>query len=219
MNDRCYEAAAERVFNAQDEALFEVWHEFLEAMKRPKKKRGHQKWTVVSKNKIFSIWNSFAKFGFVRDEEALDDLANQFIENIGRLYANTVLAGHTEEKPLNALSNAEIEIEEEKLEALLEEFYDYIYIPEERQYRISDYAFKKLHESVIEYFCADTAEKKLVALDHLINVIHQRTDLAKSFIEGGRETLSKLSGVEDSNVRSNPSLEVRAEKILREVAR
>ena len=39
-----------------------------------------------------------------------------------------------------------------KLEDLLEDFYDYIFIPEEGQYRISDYAFEKLHKSVIEYF-------------------------------------------------------------------
>ncbi len=201
MRDRdCYQVAAERTFSANDEALVEVWREFLEAMKRPKKKRGHQKWTVVSKNKIFAIWNSFARFGFVRDEESLEEVADRFISNIGRLYANTVLAGHTSHSPKSALEDAGFEIsDEEAFETILEEFYDYIYIPEEGQYRISDYAFEKLHKAIFEYFCADTAEKKLMALDHLINVIHQRTDLAASFIEGGRKTLSELSGIEEKN--------------------
>ena len=41
---------------------------------------------------------------------------------------------------------------------------------------------------------AKTPEEKIVIIDQILNVAHQRSDLASWFIEGGSYSLSKLSG-------------------------
>jgi GNAT superfamily N-acetyltransferase len=41
---------------------------------------------------------------------------------------------------------------------------------------------------------AKTAEQKLQTIDHMLSIVHQRSDLAGWFVEGGRKTLSQLAG-------------------------
>ncbi len=192
----CQEDAMYRLLDARDTALYNVWSEFIDARKKARKSRGYQRWDVIPKRRLVTVWKSFAKYGFVRDETALEEIAAQCIENIGRLYANTLLSGHTQDNPIHDLESAGFEYTEEELEPLLEEFYDWIFIPDEGQYRISDYAFNKLHQSVIDYVCAESPNEKLLAIDHLLNVIHMRTDLAASFVEGGRKTLTEIGAIE-----------------------
>ena len=37
-------------------------------------------------------------------------------------------------------------------------------------------------------------EKKLLLIDSILNIVHQRSDLATWFVQGGRESLTQLSG-------------------------
>ena len=42
----------------------------------------------------------------------------------------------------------------------------------------------------------DAPENKLVLIDKILNVVHQRSDMASWFVQGGSAALSDLSGYE-----------------------
>ena len=54
-----------------------------------------QLWKTVPAAAVKHLWEQYMKLGFVRDEDALEQVANQFKENVAKLYGNTVLAGHS----------------------------------------------------------------------------------------------------------------------------
>ena len=59
---------------------------------------------------------------------------------------------------------------------------------------ISDYGLRPLQELVSDLMRADTAEKELVIVDKMLNVVHMRSDIASWFVQGGSTALSSLSG-------------------------
>lgn len=186
------ESSAIALFELESELTSRVMSEWLAAKKKSKSKRGKQKWNVVSKSKLERVWNSFMDSGFVRDEAALDDIATQVIANAVKLHVNTVLMGHTNESVSSYLGRNEFEdITEEEAEELIDGFEDFA-IAENGQWRISDKS-NKILDFALEIIDTIDSNKKLVAVDKLLNLIHARTDLAASFVEGGRNTLSQLS--------------------------
>ncbi len=58
---------------------------------------------------------------------------------------------------------------------------------------MSDSAFRWLHPLYDQLCQARTAEQKLLTLDKIFNVVHQRSDLAGVFVQGGAATLSKIA--------------------------
>ena len=59
---------------------------------------------------------------------------------------------------------------------------------------ISDYGLKPLEELLVELLRATTPEEKLLIIDRMLNVVHQRSDIADWFVEGGSRALAQLSG-------------------------
>ena len=59
---------------------------------------------------------------------------------------------------------------------------------------ISDYGLKPLEELLVQLLRASTPEEKLLIIDRMLNVVHQRSDIAEWFVEGGSDALSQLSG-------------------------
>ena len=64
------------------------------------------------------------------------------------------------------------------------------------QWRLSDYGLKPLHKLLAQLRKEFNPSKKLPILDKILNVVHQRSDIASWFVEGGSAALSQLSGME-----------------------
>ncbi len=195
MTDRQDEDAMMKYFDLEEEVFFRIWREWLEAMKRPAAKRGRQKWDLISKSKLNKVWKSFAKYGSVRDESDLDDIAFDVVTNVAKISINTTLLGHEQVNPESYVQDM-LERDSQEvpadLEKVLEEFGDFA-VDEKGAWRLSDYGMKKMREGAVEVLGAETPEEKIVAVDKILNVVHQRSDLASWFIEGGSNSLSELS--------------------------
>ena len=70
--------------------------------------------------------------------------------------------------------------------------------PESGQAYISDYGMQPLLTLVGELRRETKPEDKLVTIDKMLNVVHPRSDMASWFIEGGSNSLSKLSGYQNT---------------------
>lgn len=126
--------------------------------------------------------------GVVRDTRGLEMIEEIIQDNILKLYVNTELVGHTPYDPEEDFQ------EYNYTEQDVEDFSDYID-------KFSDYAFSDFGGSrlglitlLIQLRKAKTPEEKVVIIDQILNVVHQRSDLAAWFIEGGSRALSQLSG-------------------------
>jgi hypothetical protein len=108
---------------------------------------------------------------------------------------NKYLIDYIEEKELEDLSIDELK---EKLkDALLDRFYWYYSEdPKSGHAYISDYGLKPLLQFMSQLIGTDDTSQKLYTIDKMLNVVHQRSDLASWFVEGGSNALSKLSGTD-----------------------
>lgn len=79
------------------------------------------------------------------------------------------------------------------LDLTWDEFEDrmYTYIGDDT---FSDYATKPLINLACELIEAKSPEEQLLICDRMFNVIHMRGDIAALFVQGGSNSLSKLSG-------------------------
>jgi hypothetical protein len=75
-----------------------------------------------------------------------------------------------------------------------DDFYQYFL---ETQYGtpISDYGLKPLWNIALKLAESNNDEEKLMLIDQMLNVVHQRGDLAALFIEGGSGALTQLSEI------------------------
>ena len=71
------------------------------------------------------------------------------------------------------------------------------WIEADGQWRLSDYGLKPLHKLLVQLRKEFDPSKKLPILDKMLNVVHQRSDIASWFVEGGSSALSQLSGMEE----------------------
>lgn len=73
-------------------------------------------------------------------------------------------------------------------------FYYYVVDPQSGHNYISDYGLNPLMVLMGELYRADKPEDEVVIIDKMLNVVHQRSDLASWFVEGGSNALNSLSG-------------------------
>lgn len=186
MNLKASDRAMIELFSRQDETLGFMVGEYRSG------KSETMKWRTVPAARLTAVWKSAAELGFVRDEKGLDAIAERMIENVMRLAVNTAAAGHTESSVEDVLGEY---FEEEEFEA----FVDWA-IETPTGWRISDYGLDKLFSYAA--LLTETADPmdRLTVIDIMLNVVHQRSDLASWFVEGGTMTLSGLSdGVRPSD--------------------
>lgn len=172
----------ERGIELRDEALTKVIWDFIAA---PDKK---QKWEVVPFEKLRKVWDSFGRYGYVKNVTALEEIGSLMVENVFKVSANTEMAGHSTANPKDLAESTGHEWTDE----LDEKFGDHI-LDESGHWRISDYGLGPLESLVYEYLAADTPERKLVVLDDMLNIVHQRSDIAAWFVQGGTKSLIKLA--------------------------
>ena len=143
------------------------------------------RWEKPSLRKVKRVWEE-SKMA-VLHETWLEEIAIMFINTIARLHAQTILAGHTQVNPAYYLKELyEIELEEHEWERI----YDYTW--DEGNDGISDSACPKLDAIAIQILTTDDLMKKLWYCDTILNVVHQRGDLSKFFIQGGKVSLDLL---------------------------
>jgi hypothetical protein len=144
-----------------------------------------QKLPKIKFSRLKKIWSDYAKSGVVRDVRGLDEIAELVLDNSERLRVNSILSGHS-----TISSRMEMEEYEDYYGKMTEEewlkLYDHIE-------HVTDYGFVNLDKALLKIYNAKTPEEKLLGVDMALNVIHQSSDFAEVFIDGGSATLSKLA--------------------------
>ena len=84
------------------------------------------------------------------------------------------------------------------MDKMKERFFDYyMEDPKSGQAYISDYGLQPLVSLSYELSRITVPEQQLTTIDKMLNVAHQRSDLASWFVQGGSSALSQLSGYGD----------------------
>jgi len=190
--DAAFDDFLEMYSEAHDEAIGDFVREF-----RSSANGQVASWPVVPAGRLKKIWTDHARMGFVRDEAGMDGIARKMIGLVARLEAATEILGHTQ-----------IDAREELLEPMgyeftdeeWDRFQDFLTAPS-GQWRLSDYGMKPLQGLARELAAAKSAEEQLVIVDRMLNVTHQRGDMAENFVEGGKETLDWLANHEGTRFR------------------
>ena len=177
---------AEHYVEIENEERSNILDEFARAKKRRKAKPNTQPWTVIPASRLIKIWNDYATYGIIRDEQGLNEIADRVIKNVARLAVNTEIVGHSKINPSKEYAE-DYEYYGIKSEKDEEKLMQYI-----QDDKYSDYALRPLGDIVAKLIRAKTAEEKLLLIDRALNVVHQRGDIAAVFVEGGRETLNRL---------------------------
>ena len=142
----------------------------------------HQPWKLVPAQRLIAIWTRAAKEGFVQDEKGIDYIATVMIENTARLVINNEISGHSTTEPEAAIRNYGLndELERDQYQA----FIDWAVDLPTGGWRISDYGIDSLVKLACSLANEPTSEEKLVLIDRMLNVTHQRSDLASWFVDG-----------------------------------
>ena len=108
---------------------------------------------------------------------------------IARLSASTELCSHSEVDPRDTLEEATgSRPTERRMEIIQEALED-----ENGAFFCSDYAMLPLQKLYWKLFAATTSEERLHIVDAVLNICHQRSDLAGWFVEGGTATLHEIA--------------------------
>lgn len=176
------------LYDLRSELMYHTLQDIKSSMENGDHKR--QPWKVIPFNKLKYCWESYMKLGFVRNERLLEDIATLVVNNIVQIDVNTELMGHKSFYPIDEMED--VGLTEEDLQKT-------DYFDTDGQWRLSDYASDKLLEIALKILRAESPEQKLVLVDQALNVIHQRSDIAEWFVEGGSRNLAKLSGTPSDN--------------------
>lgn len=182
-----FHSAEETAYELMESSLARVWYDFIA------NPNSRQQWDLIPADRAIKIWHDYGETGIVKDESGINKIADIIVENIYKLYANTIFTGHTELSPQHIIDDIyDSENTPELNEELLDKFGDYI-LDNNGMWRISDYAMSPLLGDAIKILSANTPESKLMACDMALNRIHARSDIAGLFIVGGNSTLNRMS--------------------------
>lgn len=173
--------AQEDFIERRDRIMMQVVNDFMKGAKRIY-------WPKVKAHLLTKTWLLYGKRGSV-DEEAIEKISDQMIDLVARLTVSTELSGHTPNDVRQELEdNYEMTFTDAEWDKLLNTLED-----ENGQWYLSDYGLKPLQTLALRLYSASTAEDKLHVIDRMLNVVHQRSDLAGMFVEGGTSTLNKIA--------------------------
>jgi hypothetical protein len=144
-----------------------------------------QPWSVMPYYLVKKVHDEFMNFGFVHSEKILERLLERVYENVIRLQINTELMEHEAVSIDDVVSSYGLTKED------FNDYPDWV-TDENGSWRISD-QMKPLVSLIMEMHQEKIMENKLVLLNRLLNRVHQRSDLASWFVEGGSHALSQLS--------------------------
>jgi hypothetical protein len=188
------------VYEKYDGHLDSAYNNILSGAKAAKEGE-IQKWNPIPLSRIKHTWQSYSELGFVRNARVVDDIADDIVQKIATLDANTTLMGHTPIDPVEALDAYGLKMSN----ALSDKLTDYL-TTEKGNWRISDYGLEKLQKIAVDIIASKTPEEKLLLIDRVLNVVHQREDLAAWFVEGGRNSLDELAGKAPITLRESKDI-------------
>ena len=82
-------------------------------------------------------------------------------------------------------------------DAMKDRFFEYYLTdPKSGHLYITDYGLSAIMTQASKLYMEQVQEKKVVLIDSILNVVHQRSDMASWFVQGGSAALSNLSGYE-----------------------
>jgi hypothetical protein len=179
--------AAESWLERRDEAMAEMVHSFMAHGRKRSKWR--VSWRPVDADTVARIWLVYGKRGTIFESESLAKISEQVLNLIARLSVSTEISGHSQ---YDARPMAEEYADKEFTDAQWERFIDGME-DASGQWYLSDYGMEPLEALFVRLFRADSDEEKLMTLDRIFNVVHQRSDLSAMFIQGGVNTLNRIS--------------------------
>jgi len=152
-----------------------------------------QEWHTIPLYKIKKTWEDSYKYGFVRNEKQLEEIRNLFLSNVAKIHSNTEILGHMGHAP-----DELVEILEE-MDKTIDDFYDHrgcmVFFDDSNGVpRLSDYSLNPLIDIAIRITDSNDPMETLGLIDQGFNIVHQRSDIASWFVEGGTNSLMKISG-------------------------
>jgi len=109
---------------------------------------------------------------------------------------------------INPMRTDPMRLKEKLMGELMEQFlWYYIEDPEIGQMRISDYGLKPLQELAGQLLNTHDSAAKVVIIDRMLNVVHQRSDMASWYVEGGSNALADLSASPSERAEMNKNKE------------
>ena len=164
--------------------------------------------------------SEFVKFGYISKfpEKYIYQWIGIIMKNTATLRACTEIAGHDMYVPIEALVDVFFEGDEEKFENYKTEnnlsddddaydmfcdengIYDKLKLPDGSD-AWSDYGIGPLEELINQYNRNMKSEEVLVLINKILDITHQRGDLASIFIEGGSKSLTKISYNENKEIK------------------
>jgi len=175
------------IFEKVNQYQCEIMEEYLNKNRQP---GSMMSWDVIPFARLKKIWEDYVKYGVVRDERGIDEISDQMLTNLAKIQAATDLAGHSQVSMEEVAENCNIVNPPDEKNT---DFY-FNFLDTQYGAPISDYGIEPLWNLAFKITKSKTAEDKLLLIDQMLNVVHQRGDLAALFIEGGSGSLSTLSG-------------------------
>ncbi len=170
-------------YETHDETIRDQVYDFNES-----KPGSRQPWRLIPLPRVKKIWADYMRMGFVRDVKGIQLIEDIIIENVRKIHANTILMGHTSKNVDSMLEEYESPMNETD-----EHDYGDWAMDDKGSWRISDFALGNLVNGTMELMHVKTPEQKLQKIDFILNVVHQRSDIASWFVEGGIQGLDELS--------------------------
>lgn len=168
-----------------DEALLGIVNQFKQS-----KKGQHYRWPAVNADDLANVWLEYGKRGALSEASVtkLEKLKAQTLLNIARLRVTTELMGHSQLNPAEVLENAGFDFTEKQIERLG----DFL-TTKQGSYMLSDYGLPKVEKLYDPLFNAKTPDEIISVMDRILNVVHQRSDFAEFFVQGGTKTLDRIA--------------------------
>lgn len=174
-------------FEAFQEQSDECTRTFAEAFLEGQK---FVRWKPISANKLKRVWRNFGKLNYIieRDVDLVDQFVHQTKYNIVALHVGNILSGHSQMNPEAMLEDVGLTLSKKNSSR----FYEFLTL-EDGSNIISDYGLPYLYPHYQALASKQSPEEQCYTIDKVLNVVHQRGDLALFFVQGGTKTLLEVS--------------------------
>lgn len=129
------------------------------------------------------------ELGYKKKENVYNPTPNQNYDITNYLFDNYI---DYNEDEVNRMNNKQLR--EKLMELLMDNFYSYYSVDSKGIEIMSDYGLKPLVTLAFQLRKIDEDKEKIVTIDKMLNVVHQRSDMASWFVQGGSSALSQISG-------------------------
>lgn len=185
----------EKLLNAENSIIYDFFQDKQNGITQ-------KRWRLIKPTQYKKALMEFMQFGKLMrfPTSVIDDWIDIILTNTAELSTITDLVGHSNDFDFYTYCDIlDLDVDEygswEKIFDYLDElgFYDWAELPDGSD-AWSDYGLRPIEELIQKLLTEDkTYEERLVTINRIMDVYHQRGDLSSMFIEGGSKTLSAIS--------------------------